>query len=87
MDRNLEMPADAFVDQAIAALAAGDAVALRRLEADAPKVIAPRGLDAFLSRMDIFRALLDQTGRNLRFLRRVVEKQPSTLYSPSRRSI
>lgn len=84
MDRISELPADTFIDLAIAALEAGNATALLRLEADAPKVTAPLSRAAFLRGCDIFRALLDQTGRNLRFLRRVVEKQPSALYSPSR---
>ena len=85
MDHKLETPADAFVEQAIAALAAGDAPALRRLEAEAPRMAAPLSRAAFLRSIDIYRALLDQTGRNLRFLRRVLEKQPSALYSPTRR--
>lgn len=84
MDHISEMPADTFVEQAITALAAGDAATLRRLEAEAPKVAAPVSRAIFLRKIDVFQALLDETGRNLRFLRRVLEKQPSALYSPSR---
>lgn len=84
MEHISEMPADTFVEQAITALAAGDAATLRRLEAEAPKVVAPVNRAAFLREAQIFRALLDETGRNLRFLRRVLQKQPSALYSPSR---
>ncbi|MGB7191031.1 MAG: hypothetical protein WBD10_12895 [Acidobacteriaceae bacterium] len=83
-DHISEMPADTLIEQAILALAAGDAATLRRLEAEAPRIAAPVSAAAFLRGADIFRALLDETGRNLRFLRRVLEKQPSALYSPSR---
>lgn len=83
MNSEAEIPADEFLDQALAALAAGDAASLRRLEAAAPDVGVPLNRAAYLSKRKIFMALLERTGRNLRFLRRVLEKQLAGLYAPT----
>lgn len=86
MNSRSEIPADDFLDLALAALSAGDAASLRQLEAAASDVAAPLSRAAYLRKRDIFKVLVDQTGRNLRFLRRVFEKQLASLYAPPRHS-
>jgi hypothetical protein len=80
-----QIPADHFLEQAIAALTVADSSALRQLEASVLTVAAPRNRTAYAARRATFAALLDATARNLRFLRRVTGKQSSGFYTPSPR--
>lgn len=86
MNPEAEIPADDFLDHALAALADGDAASLHRLVAFAPDVAPPFNCAAYLRKREIFKALLEQTGRNLRFLRRVFERQLGGCYAAPRRS-
>lgn len=83
MNPAIQIPADQFLDQAIAALIAADAAALRRLEAAASTVALPRNRIGYQARRATFAALLDATGRNLRFLRRVSGKPTANIYAHS----
>ncbi|MFZ0663295.1 MAG: hypothetical protein WAM66_11430 [Acidobacteriaceae bacterium] len=71
-----EIPVDDFLDQALSALITTDASMLRRLESAAPTVAAPVSRARYLKDRDTFAALLEATGRNLRFLRRATQRQP-----------
>lgn len=84
MKQKLDIPVDHLFDQATAALVAGDAASLRQIQVAASDVAAPSSRAAYIHKRDVFKALLEQTGRNLRFLRRVIEKQPAGLYAPPR---
>lgn len=83
MNPAAEIPADIFLDQAIAALTAADAPALRRLEAAAPGLAAPRNREHFLIRHALFAALLESSARNLRLLRRVAGQHAHALNPPA----
>lgn len=83
MNPAAEIPADIFLDQAIAALTAADAPALSRLEAALPILAAPGNREHFLSRHALFTALLEATARNLRLFRRIVEQHSLTLDPPA----
>lgn len=81
MEAAAEIPADTFLDQAIAALIAADVSTLCRLEDAASTVAAPVSRARYLKNRDMFAALLEATGRNLRFLRRATERQSTVLYT------
>ena len=81
MNPAIQIPADQFLDQAIAALIAADAAALRRLEAAASTVALPRNRIGYQARCVTFAALLDVTARNLRFLHRVSGKPTVNIYT------
>ncbi|HEY1731232.1 MAG TPA: hypothetical protein VGG15_05770 [Terriglobales bacterium] len=77
-----QIPADYFLDQVLSALVAADASMLNRLENAASTVAEPVSGVRYLKDRGTFAALLDMTGRNLRFLRRVTEKQSGGFYAP-----
>ncbi len=76
-----QIPADQFLDQAIIALTAADASALRQLEGVAHTVAAPCNRAEYVVRRAVLAALLNATARNLRFLHRVAGKQSSGFYA------
>lgn len=80
MNPAAEIPADIFLDQAIAALTATDAPALRGLEAALPTIAAPRNRELFIARHALFAVLLESTARNLRLLRRVAGQHAHALH-------
>lgn len=81
MNPAIQIPADQFLDQAIAALIAADAATLRQLETAASTVALPRNRTGYQARRATFAALLDVTARNLRFLHRVSGKPTVNIYT------
>lgn len=79
-----QIPADCFLDRAISALESTDASELSRLVHCASSVATPVSQSRYWQNYDIFAALLEATGRNLRLVCRATERKSSDhLYLPA----
>lgn len=73
------IPADIFIDQVLASLVRADAAALHQLESAALTVAAPENPAQYPKKRAALAALIDATGRNLRFLHRVANRKAASL--------
>ncbi|MGH9586278.1 MAG: hypothetical protein ACRD3F_04965 [Acidobacteriaceae bacterium] len=83
MDRKTQIPADQLLEEAITALVTVDAAALSRLADSVSNAAMPISQNGYRQNRDVFVALLDATGRNLRLLRRATEQQLGGAYTPN----
>lgn len=77
-----QIPAEYFLDHAISALEAADAAELRRLADCVSSVVMPVSQGRYRRNRDVFAALLEATGRNLRLLHRATEQKSSGYSMP-----
>lgn len=80
MNASTKIPADHFLDQAIAALASADASAIAALANRASAVAKPVSVAGYLRNRDVYAALLEETGRNWRLLLRAAEQGRANFY-------
>lgn len=81
------IPADVFLEQAMAALTAGSARDLHRLEKAVPHVSTPNNDAHFVRQHAAFAALLDASARNLRLLGRLARAADAEYGASQRKRI
>jgi hypothetical protein len=80
MNALAKVPADRFLDLAISALASTDTSAITTLANGVSTVTKPISMADYLQNRDIYAALLEETGRNLRLLLRAAEQRRANFY-------
>lgn len=71
------MPADRLLESAIRAMVMSDQAALRSLEELAHRAAPPENWERYFTFCAVYKGLLQETGRNLRMLRRATGREPT----------